>query len=129
MRGDHSHDNTCAVRHPCRGVAVHGAIGKPSLQAQPPALQVDHRSSHHRLVYTAQPLNLMIEVKGLRRPDVAGKSTAARDYWIPAVNNVGEYGRWAWAYCDDPELFRSELDRVIRNNAAKGARSHYNDVR
>ena len=68
-----------------------------------------------------EPLNLMIEVKGLRRPDDAGKSTAARDYWIPAVNNVGEYGRWAWAYCDDPELFRSELDRVIRHSAVMGA--------
>ena len=68
------------------------------------------------------PLNVMIEVKGLRRPDVAEKSTAAADYWVRAVNNMGEYGRWAWAYCDDPELFSSELDAVIRENAAMGAR-------
>ena len=67
-----------------------------------------------------EPLNVMIEVKGLRRPDVAEKSTAAADYWVAAVNNMGEYGRWAWAYCDDPELFSSELDAVIRENAAMG---------
>lgn len=69
-----------------------------------------------------EPLNLMIEVKGLRRSDVADKTTAAADYWITAVNNSGEYGRWAWAYCDDPDLFRSELDKAIRNNTATGAR-------
>ena len=66
-----------------------------------------------------EPLNILIEVKGLRRDDVAEKSTAARDYWIPAVNNLGQYGRWAWAYCDDVSMFRSELDRVIRNHSAQ----------
>lgn len=64
------------------------------------------------------PLNILIEVKGLRRDDVAEKSTAARDYWIPAVNNLGNYGHWAWAYCDDVPMFRSELDRVIREHNA-----------
>ena len=64
------------------------------------------------------PLNILIEVKGLRRDDVAEKSTAARDYWIPAVNNLGDYGHWAWAYCDDVPMFRSELDRVIREHNA-----------
>lgn len=65
-----------------------------------------------------EPLNIVIEVKGLRRDDVAEKSTAARDYWIPAVNNLGDYGQWAWAYCDDVPMFRSELDRVIREHQA-----------
>ena len=66
-----------------------------------------------------EPLNILIEVKGLRREDVAEKSTAARDYWVPATNNLAQYGRWAWAYCDDVTMFRSELDKVIRNHTAQ----------
>ena len=71
-----------------------------------------------------EPLNILIEVKGLRREDVAEKSTAARDYWVPATNNLAQYGRWAWAYCDDVTMFRSELDKAIRNHTAQRNTTH-----
>ena len=64
-----------------------------------------------------EPLNIIIEVKGMRGDDVAEKSTAARDYWVPSVNSLGEYGRWAFAYFDDPGVFGSGLERVIREHA------------
>ena len=43
------------------------------------------------------PLNLVIEVKGFRGDDAAAKAETMRAYWIPGVNNLGTFGRWAFA--------------------------------
>jgi len=48
------------------------------------------------------PLHLIIEVTGERRPDKAAKVATARNLWIPAVNNHGGYGRWAFLEIADP---------------------------
>ena len=48
------------------------------------------------------PLNLIIEVTGERRPDKAAKVATARNLWIPAVNNHGGYGQWAFLEIADP---------------------------
>ena len=47
-------------------------------------------------------LNLIIEVSGEARKDKAAKAAAARDLWIPAINNHGGYGRWAFIEITDP---------------------------
>lgn len=47
-------------------------------------------------------LNLVLEVSGEARKDKAAKVDAARTLWIPAVNNHGGFGRWAFLEVTDP---------------------------
>lgn len=54
------------------------------------------------------PLNLIVEVKGYRREDAKDKKATMETYWVPGVNNLGTYGRWAFAeLCD---VYEMELD-------------------
>ncbi len=53
-------------------------------------------------------LNLVVEIKGLRGEDTKDKKSTMETYWIPGVNNNGQYGRWAFAeFCD---LYAMEAD-------------------
>ena len=47
-------------------------------------------------------LNLIVEVTGEARKDKAAKVTTARTLWVPAVNNHGRFGRWAFVEVTDP---------------------------
>jgi len=47
-------------------------------------------------------LNLIVEVTGEARKDKAAKVTTARTLWVPAVNNHGGFGRWAFVEVTDP---------------------------
>ena len=42
-------------------------------------------------------LNLIVEIKGYRREDAKEKKSTMDAYWVPGVNNLGAYGRWAFA--------------------------------
>ena len=52
------------------------------------------------------PLNLIVEVSGQKTGKIgkekAAKVAAARNLWVPAVNNAGTWGRWAFVEIDDP---------------------------
>jgi hypothetical protein len=41
-------------------------------------------------------LNLIVEIKGYRREDAKDKKTTMDTYWVPDVNHLGSYGRWAF---------------------------------
>jgi type III restriction enzyme len=47
-------------------------------------------------------LNLIIEVTGEKKKDKAAKVSTARNLWVPAVNNHGGFGRWAFLEISDP---------------------------
>ena len=47
-------------------------------------------------------LNLIVEVTGEKKKDKVAKVDTARTLWIPAVNNHGGYGRWAFVEVTDP---------------------------
>jgi len=47
-------------------------------------------------------LNLIIEVTGERKKDKEAKVSTARNLWVPAVNNHGGFGRWAFLEISDP---------------------------
>lgn len=47
-------------------------------------------------------LNLIIEVTGERKKDKVAKVATARNLWVPAVNNHGGFGRWAFLEITDP---------------------------
>lgn len=42
------------------------------------------------------PLNLVVEVKGYRGEDAKIKAETMRTYWVPGVNNLKKFGRWAF---------------------------------
>jgi type III restriction enzyme len=46
-------------------------------------------------------LNLVVEIKGYRREDAKMKKLTINTYWIPGVNQLQTYGRWAFAEFDD----------------------------
>lgn len=54
------------------------------------------------------PLNLIVEIKGFRREDAKEKKLTMDTYWIPGVNNLETYGRWAFAEFAD--VFEMEQD-------------------
>jgi type III restriction enzyme len=47
-------------------------------------------------------LNLILEVTGENRKDKEAKASTARTLWVPAVNNHGGFGRWAFLEITDP---------------------------
>jgi len=47
------------------------------------------------------PLHLVVEIKGYRREDAKEKKSTMETYWVPGVNHLGQYGRWAFAEFTD----------------------------
>jgi len=47
-------------------------------------------------------LNLIIEVTGENKKDKAAKVSTAKTLWVPAINNHGGFGRWAFVEITDP---------------------------
>jgi len=58
-------------------------------------------------------LHLVVEIKGYRAEDAKEKASTMETYWVPSVNNLGEYGRWEFAEFKDVYAMRSEFaDKV-----------------
>jgi type III restriction enzyme len=54
------------------------------------------------------PLNLIIEIKGYRGEDAKEKKSTMDTYWVPGVNSLCLYGRWAFAEFTD--VFQMQVD-------------------
>jgi type III restriction enzyme len=59
-------------------------------------------------------LNLVIEVSGEARKDKQAKVDTARTLWMPAVNNHGGFGRWAFVEVDDVALTASRIREAMK---------------
>ena len=44
---------------------------------------------------------LIVEIKGYRGEDAKEKKNTMEAYWLPGVNSMGSYGRWAFAEFTD----------------------------
>ncbi len=53
-------------------------------------------------------LHLVVEIKGYRREDAKEKKSTMETYWVPGVNNLKQYGRWAFA--EFTEVYQIEAD-------------------
>ena len=53
-------------------------------------------------------LHLIVEIKGYRREDAKEKKSTMDVYWVPGVNNLKNYGRWAFA--EFTEVYQIEAD-------------------
>ena len=58
------------------------------------------------------PLNLTVEIKGYRREDAKEKKNTMDTYWVPGVNHLGTYGRWAFA--EFTEIYQIETDFKVK---------------
>jgi len=59
------------------------------------------------------PLHLVVEIKGRRGEDAKEKANTMRQYWVPAVNNDGQFGRWAVAEFTDVYAMEAEFTATI----------------
>jgi type III restriction enzyme len=65
------------------------------------------------------PLHLIVEIKGYRREDAKEKKATMDTYWVPGVNNLGQFGRWAFAEFTDVYEIESGFNKMIDEFAAQ----------
>jgi len=61
------------------------------------------------------PLNLILEVTGELRAEKAVKVATARTLWVPAVNNQGAFGSWAFLEIRDPWNAQTAIREFLDN--------------
>ncbi len=66
-------------------------------------------------------LNFIVEVSGEAKDDKAQKVATARDMWVPAVNNHGGYGRWAFLQITDPWSAKAEIRKFLQKGVREAA--------
>jgi type III restriction enzyme len=72
-------------------------------------------------------LHVVVEIKGYRREDAKEKRATMETYWVPGVNNLGTYGRWAFAEltevyqigADFDARVESEFNKIVDSAAAQ----------
>ncbi|NOY81146.1 MAG: DEAD/DEAH box helicase family protein [Kiritimatiellaeota bacterium] len=86
--------------------------GRPRIYIPDFIVRVDDRPSHELRQAGGRgaedPLNLIVEIKGYRGEDAKVKKSTMETYWIPGVNNLGTYGRWAFA--EFTEVYQMQAD-------------------
>jgi type III restriction enzyme len=60
------------------------------------------------------PLNLIVEVTGQRDKEKEAKVSTAKTLWVPAVNNAGRWGRWAYIEISDPWDAKNTIRSVLQ---------------
>lgn len=58
-------------------------------------------------------INLIVEIKGYRREDAKDKKLTMDSYWVPGVNNLKVYGRWAFAEFTDVYEIESDFTTKV----------------
>lgn len=59
-------------------------------------------------------LNLIVEIKGYRGEDAIEKKSTMDSYWIPGVNNLKKYGRWAFAELKEGSQIQDDYEKLVR---------------
>ena len=60
------------------------------------------------------PLHLIVEIKGYRGEDAKVKKATMETYWVPGVNALGTFGRWAFAEFTDVYEIEAGFDALVR---------------
>ena len=63
--------------------------------------------------------NLIIEVTGEKDAKKEVKVSTARNLWVPAVNNHGTFGRWAFVEITDPWNAKNDIRGFLDNEAGE----------
>jgi len=64
-------------------------------------------------------LHLVVEIKGYRREDAKEKKATMETYWVPGVNNLRGYGRWAFAEFTEAYLIESDFAARVQTDFNK----------
>ncbi len=64
-------------------------------------------------------LHLVVEIKGYRREDAKEKKATMENYWVPGVNNLKQYGRWAFAEFTDVWEMQDDFAKRIEAGFGK----------
>lgn len=59
-------------------------------------------------------LRLVVEIKGYRGEDAKDKKATMETYWLPGVNNLGQYGRWSFAEFTEVYEMESDFEEVVK---------------
>lgn len=81
-------------------------------------------------------LHLVVEIKGYRGEDAKDKKSTMETYWVPGVNNLGSYGRWAFAELTDvyemetdfEAKLQAEFEKVVDEALERDPRGELADV-
>jgi type III restriction enzyme len=66
------------------------------------------------------PLHLIVEIKGIRGNDARAKKATIENYWLPAINRLQRYGRWAFAEFTDPWAMEEEFGKAAEGYCGGG---------
>jgi len=73
-------------------------------------------------------LHLIVEIKGYRREDAKEKKSTMETYWVPGVNNLQIYGRWAFAEFTEvyqiADDFAAKVEAELNKIIEKSIHSH-----
>ena len=67
------------------------------------------------------PLHLIVEIKGYRGEDAKVKKATMETYWVPGVNALRTFGRWAFVEFTDVYDFQSEFDTLVSSHLPEDA--------
>lgn len=69
---------------------------------------------------TANLLNLILEVSGQKKREKDAKVQTAATMWVPGVNNLGTFGRWAFLEIDGSNLHKTkqEIRKLLKAGTA-----------
>ena len=62
-------------------------------------------------------VNLIVEISGFSNDEKGHKDAKrhyTKDYWLPAANNIGKYGRWAFVEVTDINNIKQQLIQTIK---------------
>ena len=71
------------------------------------------------------PLNLIVEIKGYRGEDARIKAETMQTKWVPGVNNLKAYGRWAFVEFRDVALIAMEFKKLIDDALVENANRNH----
>jgi type III restriction enzyme len=65
-------------------------------------------------------LNLILEVSGQKKKEKEAKVQTAKTMWVPAVNNLANFGRWAFLEIDGSNLHKTkqEIRKLLKERTA-----------
>ncbi len=64
-------------------------------------------------------LNLIVEIKGYRLEDAKEKKATMDTHWVPGVNHLGRFGRWAFAEFTDVYMIQHDFATKVEGEFNK----------
>ena len=70
---------------------------------------------------TENQLNLIVEISGYPKGDKQDKVSTVQTYWLPGINALGTFGRWAFVEFTEVYAIEREFGKLIESYLDKAA--------